>query len=105
MSSKTQTNKQTNRSNRVHWKPGIDGEGPGLGTVHQLAEELLSRRRVMPQQGLVRKGFLDLARHPVVGVNHTLSHCLVDLQGLTRDQGCDVLLLVQLGSHLGRKET
>lgn len=53
-----------------------------------------------PQQGLMGEGLLDLARHPVVGVNHALGHGLVDLQGLPGDQGCDVLVFVQLGLYL-----
>lgn len=80
--------------------PGIDGEAPGRGAVHQLAEELLSRWRMAPQQGLMGEGLLDLAGHPVVGVNHALGHSLVDLQGLPGDQRRDVLLLIQLGAHL-----
>lgn len=57
-----------------------------------------------PQQGLVGEGLLDLACHPVVGVNHALGHGLVDLQGLPGDQGCDVFVFVQLGLYLKRKE-
>lgn len=53
-----------------------------------------------PQQGLMGEGLLDLASHPVVGINHTLGHSLVDLQRLPGDQGRDVLLLIQLGTHL-----
>lgn len=80
--------------------PGVDGESHGLGALHQLIEELLPWRRVSPQQGLVREGLLDLARHPVVGVNHALSHGLVDLQRLSGDQSGDVPLLIQLGTNL-----
>lgn len=83
--------------------PGADGEAPGGGAVHQLAEELLAGSWVSPQQGLVGEGLLDLARHPVVGVDHALGHSLVDLQRLAGHQGCDVLVLVQLGSYLGRE--
>lgn len=57
-----------------------------------------------PQQGLMGEGLLDLARHPVVGVNHALGHGLMDLQRLPGHQGCDVLVLVQLGSYLGRRK-
>ena len=46
------------------------------------------------------EGLLDLARHPVVGVNHALSHGLVDLQRLSGDQSGDVPLLIQLGTNL-----
>lgn len=80
--------------------PGIHGESPRRGDVHQLAEELLPGWRVTPQQGLMREGLLDLARHPVVGINHALGHSLVDLQRLPGDQSRDVPLLVQLGTHL-----
>lgn len=58
-----------------------------------------------PQQGLMRKGFLDPAGHPVVGVDHALCHGLVDLQGQPGDQRRDVPVLVQLSSHLeGRSQ-
>lgn len=83
--------------------PGVDGEPPGPGRVHQLAEQLLAWLRVTPQQGLVGEGLLDLARHPVVGVDHALCHGLMDLQGLARNQRRDVLVLVQLGSDLWRR--
>lgn len=55
-----------------------------------------------PQEGLMGEGLLDLTRHPVVGVNHALGHRLMDLQRLPGDQGRDVLLLIQLGTHLRR---
>lgn len=80
--------------------PGVDGEPPGLAALHQHAEDLLPRLRVTPQQGLMGEGLLDLARHPVVGVDHAFGHGLVDLQVLPGDQGRDVPLLVQLGAHL-----
>lgn len=83
-----------------HLSPGVDGEAPGRAAVHQLAEELLAGGRVAPQQGLVGEGLLDLARHPVVGVDHALGHGLVHLQRLPGDQGRDVLVPVQLGSYL-----
>lgn len=57
-----------------------------------------------PQQGLMGEGLLDLVCHPVVGVNHALGHGLMDLQGLPRDQGCDVFVFVQLGLYLKGKE-
>lgn len=51
----------------------------------------------------MREGLLDLAGHPVVGVNHALGHGLVDLERLSRHQGGDVPLLVQLGTNLRRE--
>lgn len=82
--------------------PGVDGETSGGSTVHQLAEELLARWWVVPQKSLMGEALLDLAGHPVVGINHTLSHGLVDLQWLARDQSRDVPSLIQLSADLRR---
>lgn len=57
----------------------------------------------MPKQRLMGKGLVDLARHPVVGEDHALGHCLVNLEGLARDQSRDIFFIVQLCTHLVAK--